>query len=587
MEIYKPNYLFNSDGSAATRPTISSVPSTITWTGSFSVPTPDAANISSVVLVRPGSPTHAFDQDQRMVGLSFTAGSGTLNVTGPPNSNVAPPGYYMLFIFNTSGVPAVAKFVQLTTSGSAPAPGVSSISPASGTTAGGTPVTITGTNFVSGATVTIGGTAATGVNVGSSTSITATTPAHAAGAVNVVVTNPDTQTGTLTNGYTYTSTAPGVTSISPTSGTTAGGTPVTITGTNFVSGATVTFGGTAATGVTVGSSTSITATTPAHAAGAVNVVVTNPDTQTGTLNNGYTYVSTAPGVTSISPTSGTTAGGTPVTITGTNFVSGATVTFGGTAATGVTVGSSTSITATTPAHAAGAVNVVVTNPNTQTGTLTNGYTYTTSGGIGTIAFVQLNAAVPQTASASVATSYPLAQTAGNLNIVAVGWNDTTSTVSSVTDTRGNTYTLAIGPTTGTGLRQSIYYAKSIAGGSNTVTVTFNQAAAYVDVRVLEYSGLDTSSPLDVTAGAAGSSNSASSGAATTTVATELIFGAGMTAGRFTGPGTGFGSRIITNPDGDIAEDKAVSSTGSNSAVAPMSTSTGWVMQMATFKASGQ
>ena len=88
-------------------------------------------------------------------------------------------------------------------------------------------------------------------------------------------------------------------------------------------------------------------------------------------------------------------------------------------------------------------------------------------------------------------TYPLAQTAGNLNVVVVGWNDTTSTVTSVVDSRGNSYTLAIGPTTGTGLRQSVYYAKNIVGGSNTVTVTFSQAAFFVDVRVLEYSGLDT------------------------------------------------------------------------------------------------
>ena len=106
----------------------------------------------------------------------------------------------------------------------------------------------------------------------------------------------------------------------------------------------------------------------------------------------------------------------------------------------------------------------------------------------------------------------------------------------MTDSRGNTYTLAIGPTTGTGLRQSIYYAKNIAAGSNTVTVTFNKAAAFVDVRVLEYSGLDTVNPLDKTAGAAGSGTTASSGAATTTSANELIFGAGMTVARFTGGG---------------------------------------------------
>jgi len=302
------------------------------------------------------------------------------------------------------------------------------------------------------------------------------------------------------------------------------------------------------------------------------------------LTNGYTYTSLnpAPTVSTISPTSGTTAGGTPVTITGTGFLAGATVSLGGTAATGISVVNSTSITATTPAHAAGAVNVVVTNTDTQSGTLTNGYTYTTSGGGGTIAFVQVNAATPQSNTASVAVAYPLAQTLGNLNVVAVGWNDTTSTVSSVTDSRGNTYTLAIGPTSGTGLRQSIYYAKNIASGANTVTATFNQAAAFVDIRVLEYSGLDQTNPLDVTAGASGSGTSPNSGSATTTTASELIFGAGMTTTHFTGAGTGFTSRIITVPDQDIAEDNTVSSTGSYNAAAPV-TSSSWVMQMATFR----
>src|SRR5882724_13255668 len=104
------------------------------------------------------------------------------------------------------------------------APTVGSVSPSSGTTAGGTAVTITGTNFVTGATVTLGGTAATNVVVVSASQMTATTPAHAAGAVNVVVTNPDTQNGTLTNGFTYTSpTAPTVTSVSTSSGATVGG----------------------------------------------------------------------------------------------------------------------------------------------------------------------------------------------------------------------------------------------------------------------------------------------------------------------------------------------------------------------------
>jgi PKD repeat protein len=66
------------------------------------------------VLVRPGAQTHAFDMEQRMVGLSFTAGAGVLDVTAPPNGNIAPPGYYMLFILDSTGVPSVASFVQLT-----------------------------------------------------------------------------------------------------------------------------------------------------------------------------------------------------------------------------------------------------------------------------------------------------------------------------------------------------------------------------------------------------------------------------------------------------------------------------------------
>ena len=91
----------------------------------------------------------------------------------------------------------------------------------------------------------------------------------------------------------------------------------------------------------------------------------------------------------------------------------------------------------------------------------------------------------------------------------------------------------------TGLRQSIYYARNIAAGSNTVTVTFNQAATFVDVRILEYSGLDTSNPLDVTAGAIGNSATASSGNALTTKTNELIFGAGMTSRHYTTAGTGY------------------------------------------------
>jgi hypothetical protein len=173
---------------------------------------------------------------------------------------------------------------------------------------------------------------------------------------------------------TVASTAPSIASLSPASGPNTGGTSVTITGANFAAGATVTFGGTFASVVKLNSATSITVTTPAHAAGAVSVVVTNLNGQSATLTGGFTYTTPAPTIHSVSPTSGTRNGGTTVTVSGSNFVSGATVTFGGTSAS-VRSTSATSISVRTPAHSTGTVNVVVTNPGGLSATLTNGYTY--------------------------------------------------------------------------------------------------------------------------------------------------------------------------------------------------------------------
>jgi hypothetical protein len=117
MEIYQPAYLFQSNGAPATRPTISSAPSSITLNlkknAKFTVQTPDAAQIASVVLVRYGAVTHSFNTDQRLVGMSFTSGPGSLTVTAPPNYNIAPPGYYMLFLVNKSGVPSLASSINL------------------------------------------------------------------------------------------------------------------------------------------------------------------------------------------------------------------------------------------------------------------------------------------------------------------------------------------------------------------------------------------------------------------------------------------------------------------------------------------
>ena len=254
-------------------------------------------------------------------------------------------------------------------------PTITSITPNSGPVAGGTSVAIVGTNFVATPSVTINAVAATGETFNSSTSVDATTPAVAAGTYNVVITNPDAQSDTLVGGYTYNA-VPTVSSITPTSGVAIGGTSVVLAGTGFLAGAAVTIDGNPATSVVIDSAIQITCNTPAGTVGAKNVVVTNTDSQLGTLVSGYTYTATpAPTVSSITPTSGFTGGGTSVVIAGTNFFAGAAVTVGGSSATSVVVDSAIQITCNTPAGTVGAKDVVVTNTDAQLGTLVGGYTY--------------------------------------------------------------------------------------------------------------------------------------------------------------------------------------------------------------------
>ena len=204
-----------------------------------------------------------------------------------------------------------------------------------------------------------------------------------------------------------------------------------------------------------------------------------------------------------------------------------------------------------------------------------------------LAFVQVNAATPQTNQSTVTITYTSAQVAGDTNILAIGWNNATSNITSVTDSAGNVYQLAVPTARGSGLSQAIYYANNIkaaAAGTNTVTVTFSASTPFIDIRALEYSGLDPVNPFDVGTSASGSGTLANSGPVTTTAAGELIFGAGMTTGVFSAAGTNFVSRIITSQDGDIAEDRLVTTTGSYSATASLFGSGAWLMQVATFRA---
>jgi hypothetical protein len=175
------------------------------------------------------------------------------------------------------------------------------------------------------------------------------------GVIPVILTAGTTQTVNL-----VINTAPIVTGVSPTNGTSLGGTSVTITGLNFTGATAVKFGATNATSFTVNSNTSITAVAPAGT-GTVDVRVTSPNgTSAVTTADQFTYNS-PPAVTGLNPTSGTSTGGTSVTITGTGFTGATAVKFGATNATSFIVNSGTSITAVAPAGT-GTVDVRVTTP---------------------------------------------------------------------------------------------------------------------------------------------------------------------------------------------------------------------------------
>ncbi|MEV0494149.1 IPT/TIG domain-containing protein [Streptomyces atratus] len=245
------------------------------------------------------------------------------------------------------------------------------ISPNQGSSGGGTPVTITGTNLSGTTAVLFGTRSATAVTNVSPTQVTAVSPSGN-GAVGVTVTTAGGTSNPVSFFYVG---APFKQSISPNSGSTAGGETVTITGTGLSTASGVSFGANTAV-PTVVSDSQITVVAPAGAAGAVGVSVTTA----GGTNNGlsYTYVA-VPTVTAVAPAAGPTSGGTAVTITGTGLATTTEVTFGGTPAP-FTVVSDTAVSAVAPPGAAGLVDVVVSN-DAGSATATGAFTYVTGPGV--------------------------------------------------------------------------------------------------------------------------------------------------------------------------------------------------------------
>jgi hypothetical protein len=256
-------------------------------------------------------------------------------------------------VYNQSG----SAFLLLAP-GFTPLARVIAVSPAAGPATGGTTVTITGDGFTGAAGVRFGG-AAAAFTVTSPTSISATAPASAAGTVDVTVANAGgTSLTSAADQFTFVA-APTVTGVSPNTGSPAGGTAVTVTGTHFTNATSVTFGGTPV-GFSVTSDTSISTYAPAtDEAGSVDVKVTSiGGTSARTSADRFTYVVLTPSVTGVSPSTGPADGGTEVTITGANLSGATALTFGGVPAY-FGVNGDGSITAYSPGGA-GTVDVRVT-----------------------------------------------------------------------------------------------------------------------------------------------------------------------------------------------------------------------------------
>ncbi len=315
-QIYSPSYLSNGP-----RPTITSAPSSTTYGSTISVSTPDASSITAVNLVSLGTDTHQMDMNQHFVPLSFTASSGSLNVTMPSSSADAPPGHYMLFILNNQGTPSIANIIGI----NQPTTPVAPSAPTGVTATAGN-----GTAKVSWTAPNDGNSPITSYSVTPSTGTTTLPPT-------VITGNPPATNATisgLTNGvtYTFTVTATNAVGTGPASAASNAVTPTAPTAPAAPTGVTATAGNAAATVTwtapsTGGSAITSYTVTPylAGNAQATTTVTGSPPATTATitgLTNGssYTFTVAATNAVGTGPPSAASNAVTPSTTTAPSFV---------------------------------------------------------------------------------------------------------------------------------------------------------------------------------------------------------------------------------------------------------------------------
>ena len=494
-------------------------------------------------------------------------------------------------------------------------PTLNSVNPNSGAQGQNlTSVILTGSGFQSGATCNFGGDiTVNSCTFNSATQLTASISISATAALgsrNVIVTNPDNQSSTLTNGFTVTIIAPPppptLSSVNPSSGAQGQSlASVILTGSNFQSGATCNFGADiTVNSCSFNSATQLTASISISASAALgsrNVTVTNPDSQSSTLSNGFTVTTTAPPppptLSSVNPSSGAQGQSlASVILTGSNFQSGATCNFGADiTVNSCSFNSATQLTASISISASAALgsrNITVTNPDNQSSTLSNGFSVAVFNGISVIQTGTFS--LQPSSDGNVTLTLPQATGAGHTLIVGVSFRPLD--IASVTDDSGDKFNRGLGTSifhnvSGSATYTNFYYAPSTVGGSTSLTLSFSGGSTYVVVAVAEVAGLNPSNPLDQSGfnDSLMPSSVWSSGNVTTTSANEYLFSwAATTASNdsCSNPAAGWSIESQTNDPNGAAVcllDRIVSSRGSYQASVTPSSPQDYVMEVVSFR----